>query len=111
MTRVTSTTTGPELASFLEISTLLEAWQGTSPHTRLERLAMLPLEERPQVLVCFDTPEPHTRVLWGTQYINPYFAQTTPEGGKVLAFEQEVRTGHLPATSDMDPYWIELEER
>ena len=72
---------------------------------------MLPLEERPQVLVCFDSPEPHTRVLWGTQYINPYFAQTTPEGGKVLAFEQEVQTGHLPANSDMDPYWIELEER
>ena len=36
-------------------------------------------------------PEPQIRLLWGTQYVNPYFARPMPEDGKVLTFAQDVR--------------------
>ena len=50
-------------------------------------------------------------MIWGTQYVNPYFARTTPEDGKVLAFARDVRLVNLPATVETDPAWLDLEER
>ena len=65
---ITATVPHPSLDCFPDISTLLEVRHGTPPpppppQSRLERLVTVPLEERPLVLVCLNTPEPHIRVL------------------------------------------------
>ena len=46
-------------------------------------------------MVCLEVPEPHIRVLWGTQFMTPSSAQPTPEDGKVLAFAKR----YLPWTA------------
>ena len=58
----------------------------------------MPLGERPPLMMCIEAPEPHIRVLWGTQFVIPYFAQPTPEYGKVLDFARDIRLGILPDT-------------
>ena len=53
------------LRAFPVIFNLLKEAQGTSPRSRIERIAALPLAERPLLLTCVDTPLTHIRVLWG----------------------------------------------
>ena len=66
------------------------------PQSWMERLATLPLGDRPPLVVFLEAPEPHIRVLWGAQFVTPSFAQPTPEDGKVLAFARDTRLGLLP---------------
>ena len=63
------------LDGFPAIFPILEDRQDTTPQSRLERIVTLPVGERPTVLVSIDSPEPHIRVLWGNQFITPYFAR------------------------------------
>ena len=72
----------------------------------LERLATLPLGERPQLVVCLEDPEPHIRVLWVAQFVTLSFAQPTPEDGKVLAFARDIRLGLLPAKVVVKSEWL-----
>ena len=57
-------------------------------------------------MVCLEAPEPHIRVLWGAQFVNPPFAQPTPEDRKVLSFARDIRIGLLPETVVVKPEWI-----
>ena len=61
-------------------------------------------------MVCLEDPEPHIRMLWGTQFVTPYFAQPTPKDGKVLAFARYIRLGLLPSTMVVQPEWLAPEE-
>ena len=54
--------------------------------------------------------EPNTIVLWGTHYVTPSFARTTPENSKVLTFTRAVRLGQILATVKMDPAFLEMEK-
>ena len=76
----------PGIPGFLEMFTLLKAGSSTTPQPRLERLATLPLGERPPLVVRLEATDPHILVLWCTQFATPYFAQPTLEDRKVLAF-------------------------
>ena len=49
-------------------------------------------------MVFLEAPQPHIRVIWGSQFANPSFAQPTQEEKKVLAFARDIRIGLLPAT-------------
>ena len=73
-------------SSFPELLYLLEDRKGEYPRSLLDRLATLPLTERPLLLICLSTLEPHIQILWGMHYIIPYFTRATPEYGAVLAF-------------------------
>ena len=66
------------------------------PQLRLERLASLTLGDRPPLVVCLESQEPHIRVLWGDQFVTPSFAQLNLDDGKVLAFSGDIRLGLLP---------------
>ena len=75
------------LASFPDIFTLIDIKTVTSPCFRINRLATLSLAYRPPLVVCVETPDPHTRVLWGVEYMMPQFLSSpTPKDGKVIAF-------------------------
>ena len=103
MAGVAATAPDPALAGFPAIFTLLEAGQNPTSNTRLDMIVTLLLGERPPLLVCLDSPEPHIRVLWGTQFFTPSFARPTPEDGKVLAFARDIWLGQLPGTVVMLP--------
>ena len=111
MDGVTETDSDPTLSVFPSIFTLLEAHQGTSPQTRLERIVMLHLGERLPVPVCIETPETHIRVLWGTHFFTSSFTRPTPEDGKFLAFAWDIQMGNLPYTVKMVPAWMDLNYR
>ena len=66
----------------------------------------MPLRERPPLVVCLDTPDPHTCVLWGAQFVTPFFAQPTPKDGKVLAFARDIGLGLLQDTVVVQPEWL-----
>ena len=66
----------------------------------------MPLRERPPLVVCLENPEPHIRVLWVAQFVTLYFAQPTPEDGKVLSFVRDIRLGLLPDTVAVEPEWL-----
>ena len=57
-------------------------------------------------MVCLKVPEPHTCVLWGTQFVTLSFAHPTPEDRKVLAFARDIRIGLLPVTVVVQPEWF-----
>ena len=58
-------------------------------------------------MVCLEYPEPHIRMLWGTQFVNPSFVQPT---GRSLPSREDIRLGILPATVVVQPEWLSLEE-
>lgn len=62
-------------------------------------------------MVCIETPEPHIRGIWGTQYVTLSFARPTPEESKVLAFTRYFCMGHLSSTFKIDPAWLDLNKR
>ena len=86
MARVVATAPNLSILGFPEVSTLLEAGAHTTPKAQLKRLATLQLEERPPLVVYLKDPEPHIRVLCGTQFVTLSFAQPIPEDRNVLAF-------------------------
>ena len=49
----------PGLSASPTLFTLLEENQFTTPILRLEIIATLPLTERPLLLICLESPEPH----------------------------------------------------
>ena len=100
--------TVPELSAprFPGIFSLLEDGANTTPNSRLERIATLPLGERPPLVMCFKDTEPHICVLWGAQFVTLSFSQPTPEDRKVLAFSRDIRLGLLPATVVVQPEWL-----
>ena len=89
---------------------LLEDRQGTLPRSRLERLATLPLTERPLLLVCLSTPDSHIRVLWGMHYMIPSFTCATPEDGAVLVFPRNDRLRILPTTVEVQEDWLSVQD-
>ena len=70
----------------------------------------MPLGERPPLVVYLEAPEPHIRMLWGTQFVTLSFAQPTPEDGKGLAFAQYIHLRLLPATVVVQSKWLDPEE-
>ena len=59
-------------------------------------------------MVCLESSEPHIRVIWGTQFVTPSFAQPTPKDGNrnILASEREIRLGLLPAMVVVQSEWL-----
>ena len=53
----------PFLESCPAIYLLLKPSQVLSAHARLERLETMPLSDLPPVVICVETPTPHTSVL------------------------------------------------
>ena len=100
----------PRVTGFLVIFALLEDGVNTTPQLRLERLATLPLGERPPLVVYLEAPEPHIHVLWGAQFMTLSFLQPTLEDGKALAFAKDIHLGLLPATGAVHPECITPEE-
>ena len=98
------------ISAFPALFYLLEDKQGTSPRSRLELLMTLSLSERPFILICLATPEPHIRVLWGVQCVTPFFTNSTPEDRKVPAFSQYARLGILPKFVEVKPEWLTVQE-
>ena len=98
MAGVVATSLDPSVPRFSVIFILLEDRANTTPQSRLERLATLPLGERLPLVLCLEDPEPHIRVLWGAQSLTPSSAQPSPEDGKFLTFTRDIRLGLLPAT-------------
>ena len=105
MAGVAETAPEPVLAVFMAIFSLLEDRQYNTPHNRLDRIVTLPLGER-----CLDYPEPHIRVLWGTQFVTPPFTRPTSEDRKVLKFARDIQLVQLPASDVIPPEWMELSE-
>ena len=97
------------LAAFLAIFTLLDPRAGTPPRYRIQRLATLPLEERPLLVVCVDTLNLHIRVLWGAKYVIPSFIQITPKYSKFLVFPWDVSQGQVPNTLEVNPNWLQVD--
>ena len=58
-------------------------------------------------MVCLEDPEPHIRMLWGTQFVTPYFDQPT---GRYQPSREDIRLGLLPATVVVHPEWLAPEE-
>ena len=109
MDGVATTAPNPSVPGFPGISALLEYRLHTTPQSQLERLATLPLGERPPLVVFLESPESHIHVLWGNQLINLYFAQQTLEDGKVISFAGDIRLGLLPETlADMESLMARL---
>ena len=79
MDGVAATVPNPSVPGFPVIFTLLEDRANTTPRLRLERLATLPLGDRPPLVVCLEAPDPHTRVIWGAQFVTLSSAQPTLE--------------------------------
>ena len=67
----------------------------------------MPLGERPTLVVCLEYPEPHIRMFWGTQFVNPSFVQPT---GRSSPSREDIRLGVLPATVVVQPEWLAPEE-
>ena len=86
MAGVAATAPDPIMAGFPGVFTLLKSRANTNPQARLERLSTLKLGDRPTLLVCLNSPEPHIRVLWGGHFVTPSFVEPTPEDGNILAF-------------------------
>ena len=61
-------------------------------------------------MVCLEAPDPHIRVIWGTQFVIPSFAQPTPEDGKVLTFARYICLGLHLATVVVHSEWLVPEE-
>ena len=101
---------GLSLGALPALLYLLEDKEGSPPRSCFERLATLPLSERPLLLVCLEKTDPHTRILWGAQYVTPFFARATPEDGTVLVFARDVRLGHLMTTVKVKTEWLMVEE-
>ena len=78
MAGVAANVPGPSIPGFPGIFSLLEEGAHPTPRSRLERLVTLPLGERPPLEVCLKAPEPHIRVLWGAQFVTPYFVLKHP---------------------------------
>ena len=57
-------------------------------------------------MFCLEVPEPHIRMLWGTQFVTPFFSQPTSKDRKFCAFAR----GLLPATVVVHPEWLAPEE-
>ena len=70
----------------------------------------MPLTERPLLLICLLTPEPHIRVLWGVHYVIPYFTRATSEDAEVLAFSQDFRLGILPTSVEVKVEWLTAQD-
>ena len=49
-------------------------------------------------------------MLWGNQFVTPYFTQPTPEDKKVLAFARDICLGLIPETVVVHLEWISPEE-
>ena len=75
---------------------------------RLERLATLPLSEKPPIVVCLEAPDTNICMLWGAQFVTLSFAQPTPEDRNVLSFARDIPLGLLPATVVLHPEWLTL---
>ena len=58
-------------------------------------------------MVCLEYPEPHIRMLWGTQFVNLSFVQPT---GRSLPSREEIHLGVLPETVVVQPEWLAPEE-
>ena len=58
-------------------------------------------------MVCLEYPEPHIRMLWGTQFVNPSFVKPT---GRSLPLRKDIRLGILPETVVVQPEWLSPEE-
>ena len=110
MAGVVETAPGLALAGLPAIFSLLEEKQYTPSQTRLERIVTFPLGERPAVLVCLESPEPHIRMLLVTQFVTPSFTRPTSEDRKVLKFARDIQLVQLPASDVIPPEWMELSE-
>ena len=110
MAGVSATAPNPRVPRFPGILALLEERAHTTPRLRLEILATLPLGERPLLVLCLEAPEPHIRVLWGTQFVTPSFVHPTLYDRKVLAFARDIHLGLLPATVVLKLEWLTLGE-
>ena len=66
MAGVATTVPDPILDGFQAILFILGLQQGTTPHTKLERIVMLPLREIPPVLVYLETLETQIIMLWAS---------------------------------------------
>ena len=89
---------------------MLEDGTNMTPKLRLERIATLPLGERPPLVVCLNAPKPHILVLWGSQVVTLSFTHPTPEDGKVPAFVRDIIFCLMPATVLVHPEWLSLGE-
>ena len=106
LSSIAATSPNSFMVGFSAIFIFLKTRQGTSSHSRLERLVTFLLKERPPFLICLKTPESHIRFLWLIQYIILSSAQLTSEDGKVFAFARDVRLGKLLATAEIAPEWL-----
>ena len=106
MAGVAATAPDPSVPGFPGIFALLEDGAHTTPQSRLERLATLPLGDKLPPVVYLKAPEPHTCVLWGAQFVTLSFAQPKLEDKKVLVFARYIRLSLLPATVVVKPEWI-----
>ena len=62
----------------------------------LVEFSTIPLEERPDMIVCVNGPPRHTRVLWGSKD-SPGCTQTRPIGMEMsLILQRDVFEGILP---------------
>ena len=110
MAGVVETAPGLALAGLPAIFSLLEEKQYTPSQTRLERIVTFPLGERPAVLVCLESPEPHIRMLLVTQFVTPSFTRPTSEDRKVITFARYIQLSQLPASVMVLPEWLEQSE-
>ena len=110
MDEVAATAPHPSIPGFPGVFILIEDRDNTTPRSRLERLTTLPLGEKPPLVVRLKAPETHIHMLWGTKFVTPYFAQPTPEDGKVLAFARDICLGLLPEWVVVQPEWLTPED-
>ena len=68
----------------------------------------MPLGERPPLLAYVEAPELHICVLWGVEYVMPYFTHATPEDEKVLNFVRNFRKGQLSTTVKVLSEWLDI---
>ena len=57
-------------------------------------------------MVYIEAPEPHIRILWGAQFVTPYFAQPALEDWKFLVFARDICLGILTETVVVKPEWL-----
>ena len=100
-------TTESELTAFPELYTLLDNNQGSMAQARFKRLSTLPLSKRPPLILCVERPNPHTPMLWGQQFVFPYFTHPTPEGRKILAFFLDIRNGQITDSIKIPAQWLD----
>ena len=103
MARVAAAASDLALARFPAIFSFLEEHQDITLKLRLESILTFIVGERPLVMVCLESQDPYTRLLWGTKFVTPSFARPNPEDRKVLAFTRDIWLGQIPSSLVMLP--------